>query len=171
MKKLIYIVTLAAAATGAYWLLFKNQTCMVHRQQAQAENAKVLVVNVLDKDDYVDAHIKGSIHVPFEELEKAAAQWNKEVPVILYCSNYMCTASGEGAKLLSKLGFKDVRAYEGGMAEWYQLSKKDPSFVLEGPAKAEYLEIVIEKPAGEKEEIQIIDAQELQKLLKDANLL
>ena len=134
----------------------------------------IRVVNVLDKANFDDAHIKGSIHVPDTEVEAVSATWGKNIPVVFYCSNSMCMASGVSARKLKEKGFEKVYAYEGGMAEWYQKAQKDPSFAFEGPAAMEYLKLVTPKvaesvpAAGENV---TITAEDLQKLMKAANLL
>ena len=143
------------------------------------QSVKLRIVNVLDKEQFDDAHIKGSdtvasINVQMADLESAASAWDKTVPVVVYCSNYFCTASGEAAKKLTELGFTDVWAYEAGMAEWYQLHKVDKTgqeYLIAGPAQQPYLEIVIPKPKKEHEDIRIISSQELQKMIKEANIL
>lgn len=81
---------------------------------------KLVVVNVLEKELYDDCHIKGSINIPFEDLEKEIKRLNKKDTIVLYCSDYQCTASKYGVDLLKSVGFEDVYAYEAGMAEWYQ---------------------------------------------------
>ncbi len=170
MKKIVSLIVLAVVVSTGYWLFVRKDGA--HKAPvAESTQQKIMVVNVLDKVDYDDARIKGSVHVPFEDVEKHAATWNKEVPVVVYCSNYMCMASGAAAEQLTALGFKDVYAYEGGMAEWYQLSKNAPEYAVEGPAQAEYLSIVVPKPAHANKKFKNIDAQELQKMMKDANLL
>ena len=96
----------------------------------------VVVINVLEKELYDDCHIQGSIHVPFEGLEQFAQQnLDKSTEIVLYCSNYMCSASGQGCKMLKRLGFENVYAYEGGTAEWYQ--NKMP---VDGASTAGYLQ-------------------------------
>ena len=92
------------------------------------------LVNVLEKELFDDAHIPGSINVPFQELIKQANGWDRNAEIILYCSNTMCLASGEGVKQLKALGFKNVRAYEEGIAGWFQ----DGNSVI-GSREEEYL--------------------------------
>lgn len=133
------------------------------------------VVNVLDKNYFDDAHIKGSatvesIGVPFAQLEATAKNWDKTVPVVTYCANYQCTASGAAAKKLKELGFTDVWAYEGGTAEWYQLGQTDANYVTEGPAREGYLKGTSKKPSTREEGVQEITALELQKKIKDATM-
>lgn len=135
--------------------------------------ATVKVINVLDKAMFDDAHIKGSINVDITKVKDEAANWDKNGTYVFYCSNYMCTASITAAEELSKMGFANVMAFEGGMAEWYQLGKADATFAVEGPAQQEYLNQVVAKneaavvPAG----VKIISAQDLKKLMSDAGLL
>jgi len=136
---------------------------------------RLRLVNVLDKVIFDDAHIKGgkgveSINIAMETLKDAAKQWDKAVPVVVYCSNYWCTASGQGARELTELGFKEVWAYEGGMAEWYQLNQQNPEFAIEGPAQMAYLKMKVAAPARRDEKIKVIDAQMLQKMIKQDTL-
>lgn len=128
---------------------------------------KFYLVNVLNKELFDDAHIEQSINAPFEQLLAHAEKWDKKVPVVLYCSNYLCTASKEGVGMLKQKGFESVRAYEGGTAEWYQLSKKDPSYRIVGPAQQKYLTMEIQ-PIDD--DIPSITAAELKDLIKQATL-
>ncbi|MGB8468040.1 MAG: rhodanese-like domain-containing protein [Candidatus Babeliales bacterium] len=132
---------------------------------AQPTNERLLLVNVLDKAAYDDAHIKGSIQVPFEELEHwATTIENKTVPVVVYCANYMCSASSDAVKTLQAAGFKNVSAFEGGIAEWKHLG-----FPVEGPATLPFLDDY-QKPEGyaPAADIKVINAQELKQLLDAA---
>lgn len=140
-------------------------------QSASQAHAKVHLVNVLDKKMFDDAHIKGSVHVPLADIDAASAAWGKDDAIVIYCSNYMCTASGMAAQSLKKRGYTNVRVYEGGTAEWYQMSKQDASYELKGPQKEAYLSIVLEKPLKTSQEIEEISAAELKNLLKEANIL
>jgi len=102
----------------------------------QHDKPDFVVINVLDPDLYNDCHIKGSINVPFEKLEHFAQELDHNTQVVLYCSNYKCTASGFGAHMLKKMGFEHVWAYEAGMAGWYQ-----QGLPTEGPAHESYLKL------------------------------
>lgn len=141
------------------------------KECAVAPQNSVVLVNVLDEKLFNDRHIAGSINVSLQDLEKASAAWDKNATVVLYCSNYMCTASSQGAKELMKLGFNDVRVYEGGTAEWHQLNKNDDSYALVGPGSEAYLNIVLEKPLASSTEVKEISAEELKKILKEATIL
>lgn len=134
-------------------------------------NNLLKVINVLDDSMYNDAHITGSIHIDFGKVLDIAKResWPLETKIVFYCSNYMCTASGQEAKSLKEAGYNNVAVYEGGMAEWYQLSKNDPAYKLEGPAVQEYLMLPNEKPSKDMTpEIPEITAQELKELLANS---
>lgn len=133
--------------------------------------AALYVVNVLSQELYDDAHIKGSIQLDLNDLDTVASQWNKQAPVVFYCSNYHCTASSHAARQFKKAGFEHVYAYEGGMAEWYQLGKQDASYVTEGPATESYLTQEIPAPEHEKADIEIIAAADLKAKMHYAGLL
>lgn len=147
------------------------------RQSACAQ-PKLYIVNVLDKQLFDDAHIKGegavmSVQIDYlTDLSRVVAGWDKAVPVVTYCSNSMCTASKDAAKRLIDLGFTSVFAYEGGMAEWYTLSTKDAMYKVEGPAQQAYLKFPAMVPAVRAEggSVRIITAQELQKMIKQVNI-
>jgi rhodanese-related sulfurtransferase len=86
------------------------------------QDEDVLVIDVLPYDRYLEHHIPGSISVPLSEpgfVPRVERQTiGKEQPIVVYCASASCTASRDAAKALSEAGFTDVRAYEGGIAEW-----------------------------------------------------
>lgn len=123
----------------------------------QEKQRGLIVVNVLDKDFYDDCHIKGSIHVPYEDISSFAQTLDKNAEIVFYCSNYMCTASGSAAQELKSMGFEHVWAYEAGIAEWYQ-----NGLPVEGScAKAYLLKKVMQSELEERKDISIISTEEL----------
>jgi rhodanese-related sulfurtransferase len=133
--------------------------------------SKMKVVNVLSKELYDDAHIKGSIQIDFEKVAEAAAAWNKNDTVVFYCLNPMCTASFEAARTLGKMGFTNVMAYEGGIAEWYRLSKSDAGYQIEGPAQETYLKEEVTMKTAPASDVKVVSAEQLRTMMKDAGLL
>lgn len=137
----------------------------------EVEKSTLKVVNVLDVSLYQDAHISGSINVDFVELLEKTKDWDKKAPIVLYCSNYMCSASWQGAQELTKHGFENVMAYEGGIAEWCQLHELDTTYAVEGCMEQSYLKMAVDKPVDAPEGVRIITAQELKNMMQDAKLL
>ena len=126
-----------------------------------------VIVNVLDKELYDDCHIKGSIQVDYMALQDYALKYfDKETTnIVIHCSNYKCTASGEGTRLLNKLGFKHVWAYEPGTAE-----AKKQGIPMVGVCKQDYLND-FEKPEGYNElhkdaSFVLLTTEELQQMMK-----
>lgn len=140
-------------------------SCSCEHAVSQKNSPKFVIVNVLDKEVFDDCHIKGSIQVPFMELDKYALQhWNKETTeIVVHCSNYACTASGLGYKMLTHLGFKHVWAYEGGTAE-----AKNVGIPVEGACNQSYLQ-QYQKPESyvENEMIHTISVENLKKKIEE----
>lgn len=125
------------------------------------------VVNVLAKNLYDDAHIHGSIQVDFNKVKQVAQAWDKNDPVVFYCSNYQCQASFEAARQLTELGFSNAMAFEGGMEEWYRLNQEgDGSFKIQGPATQDYLKIKVAKPQHHAQQVKIVPAEELKAMMQ-----
>jgi len=175
MKKKFLFFLLSLFLLSFFLIYHFHQKKYVHKEiEKKADNLlsrPFLLINVLEKEEFDDAHIIDSISVPFDDVEKFLQKIeDKEKPLIFYCSNYWCTACHDSAKIAIKKGFFNTQVYSGGMAEWYQYAQKDPSFRYEGEAKKPYLSIVIfqnEEELEEKthEKYRIISARELQKLL------
>lgn len=120
---------------------------------------KFLLINVLAPDVYADCHIKGSINVPYDMLSDYVQKLPKDTDIILYCASYVCPMSKRAWHLLKSLGCTNVKAYEGGAAEWYVLG-----YPTEGPALLSYLHEEYDKPT-ETGEIATISAKDLLKRL------
>lgn len=128
-------------------------------KQEQAKLTGLVVANVLDKASYDDCHIRGSIHIPFEQVKEYAQEHiDKNAEIVLYCSNYMCSSSGYARQQLLDMGFKNVLVYEGGTAEWFQ-----QGYPVDGPAQQPYLQRVMQAPPAQP---YVIDAQTLKKKIE-----
>ena len=112
--------------------------------------------------NYEDCRIAGSINVPFEDVETFAKDLDRNAEIVVYCANYMCTASAAAAQKLKDMGFANVWAYEGGTAEWYQMGlKAEDNYPVEGSCQASYLAAANEKPAHAESSVSVISAEEL----------
>ena len=58
----------------------------------------------------------------------------KDREIIIYCSNYMCTASHFAVQKLLDAGYTKVYVYAAGMAGWFLAG-----YPVEGAAQAPYL--------------------------------
>ena len=97
-------------------------------------NKNLVVINVLAKEYFDDAHITGSINKSLDNLAELQTEYSENTPIVVYCASYQCPASRDAYKQLVEMGFTNIRAYEGGIKEW--IAK---GFAYQGPAKKEYL--------------------------------
>jgi rhodanese-related sulfurtransferase len=83
------------------------------------EKGNIQLIEVLEEEEYNKAHIKGAVNIPLKKIGTEAKQkYNTDDEIVVYCSDYDCTASPTAAKKLDSLGFSNVYDYEGGKKEW-----------------------------------------------------
>jgi len=117
------------------------------------------VINVLSPDVYEDCHIKGSINVPYDSLADYAKDVPKDTELVVYCASYRCPMSKRAWHLLKDQGFTNIKAYEGGAAEWYSLGHP-----TEGPAEKSYLKEKYDQ-TFDNGDMEIITAEQLREKL------
>jgi rhodanese-related sulfurtransferase len=159
LSKIIIIFSLVGIITlGWYkWSNDDNRPKLTDRILEK----KLMVINVLDAKQYDDCHIKGSVHMSFDEYESYAQKLDKDTELVFYCSNYMCAGSGMAAKFFTKRGFKKVWAYEAGMAKWYK-----QGLPVVGPCKAAYLNMKNDSIEELDDSVVVITTQQLKDKLE-----
>lgn len=75
------------------------------------------ILDARELSEYQVSHIKGAIHIGFDELNaEQLKKLDKNKPIAIYCSiGYRSEKVGEK---LQKMGFKDVRNVYGSIFEW-----------------------------------------------------
>jgi len=167
-KKFYFSILFLVVAIVVLFFLFSRFGWFGKKEELPVN---LMLINVLSQEDFKDSHIKGvpgvlSINAPYETFDSMMKKWNKKTPIVVYCSNYFCTASGEKAKQLIEAGFENVKAYEGGIAEWYQLG-----YPVEGKVEKDYLRMKVKKPIKEKAGISVIKSKDLKKLIEKVTIL
>lgn len=80
------------------------------------------VINVLDREQYKDKHIPGTVNIPIQSsdfVERVVQRApDKSAPVVLYCASESCNASERAAEQLERAGFSRVLDFEVGMEGW-----------------------------------------------------
>ncbi|HEY0714142.1 MAG TPA: rhodanese-like domain-containing protein [Polyangia bacterium] len=73
------------------------------------------IIDVREPHEWIGelGHIPGATLVPLATLEAAAAQWDRERPVVVVCRSG--SRSTRAAVTLAALGFRQVRNLAGGM--------------------------------------------------------
>ena len=103
--------------------------------------------------------LKAQLMFLIDQLGEYVKQFPKNTEIIVYCAHYSCPASRRAWHLLNDLGYTNVYAYEGGIAEWYQ-----QGFPVEGPCKEDYLNQQHAKASAD-EDVKTISISELKKKL------
>lgn len=81
-------------------------------------HANYILVDVLPKDDYTHAHIKGAINIPLDDLETKANEWlNRHIDIIVYSANAECKGAKFAQEKLGQMGFR-CWTVEGGLEAW-----------------------------------------------------
>lgn len=91
---------------------------MQHLKRILEGSEPFKLLDVRGREDYAKEHIKGSVSVPLDDLERAKQLFKLSDNIITYCDSYVCSASSSAAKMLSRMGFSNVRDYKGGLREW-----------------------------------------------------
>ncbi|MFM7709849.1 MAG: rhodanese-like domain-containing protein [Ferruginibacter sp.] len=76
-----------------------------------------VIVDVRTPEEYASEHIRGSVNIPLDRLEKNLTKLSKQKPIINCCASGMRSASAKST--LQAAGFTDV--YNGG--GWSGLQK------------------------------------------------
>ena len=76
--------------------------------------------NVLTDQYFKGENISGSRRVPLNKVGSEVRSTNlpKDTEIVVYCGGPTCPMSRMAAEKLVKLGYGNVRAYEGGIEEW-----------------------------------------------------
>jgi rhodanese-related sulfurtransferase len=84
------------------------------------EAGAVTVVEALPALYYEDAHLPGAINIPHTEVRDLAATLlpDKHAPIVVYCANLPCPNSQVATRVLTKLGYTQVREYAEGKEDW-----------------------------------------------------
>lgn len=153
MKKVICFSLLALSLLSGCWPEKEPRDKGIKQQ--------LYLLDVNTKEVYNDCHIPGAMHVSFDEIEDFAKDLDKNADLVVYCSNYRCTTSGMVVKKLKQMGFKNVKAYEAGIAEWHQQERP-----TQGACSMGFLTMKVTPPKEHDSDIEIISTDELAQLIE-----
>ena len=141
--------------------------CWPFGSASETKKPELMIINVLEKPEFDDCHIAGSVNIPFDEFEDKISSLNKQNHYVIYCADFMCMSSGFCAKLLKDAKFEHVWAYEGGMAQWYQ-----KGYPHQGPGQLEYLSSESEDMSDDEHgDVPVVSAEQLLAKMKEFGLL
>ena len=90
--------------------------------RALLDTGTVTVVEALPEAHYEAEHLPGAVNLPGELTAGLAAQLvpDRDRIVVTYCSGPSCSRSKTAVAAFERLGYTDVRVYDGGKADWAQ---------------------------------------------------
>lgn len=82
----------------------------------------VVLVEALPEGYYRKEHLPGAINLPPDRIRELAPRLlpDKDAEIIVYCSSLQCQKSSFATATLLKLGYRNVRDYEGGKRDWME---------------------------------------------------
>lgn len=83
-------------------------------EKLRAEGARI--VDVRTAAEFTGAHIEGAENVPLSDIAAVASDWDRSVPVVLYCA--VGDRSDTAAEILTSMGFERVYDMGGGIVQW-----------------------------------------------------
>lgn len=84
----------------------------------EEEKQNYVFVDVRTKEEFDDAHVENSIHIPYDEMEERYKELlsHKDENILLICRSGV--RSQIAAQILLEKGFKKLYNLEGGLLEW-----------------------------------------------------
>lgn len=97
---------------------FQHIPAVTFSERFEQEKDNYVLVDVRTEEEYNGAHVEGSIHIPYDEMEE---RYNELLPhqaqnIMLICRSGM--RSQVAANTLSEHGFNKLFNLEGGLLEW-----------------------------------------------------
>ena len=81
---------------------------------------KPTLVEALPAPYYEQAHLPGALNIPHDAVDRLAAALlpDQSAEIVVYCASATCRNSDYAAQRLTALGYRNVRTYVGGKADW-----------------------------------------------------
>ena len=88
--------------------------------RAAQELADAVWLDVREADEWQEGHVPGARHVPrgFLESRIETTVPAKDTEIVVYCADAQCSASIYAYYSLERAGYRRVRRYPGGIADW-----------------------------------------------------
>ncbi len=106
---------------------FKDYPSLVFISLGEAEElflkGEALFIDSREKEAFREGHIPGARNIPFEAHGEESLPFPGlllERTLVVYCDGSECQSSVELARTLHRQGFKDLRVFFGGWAEWLE---------------------------------------------------
>lgn len=99
-------------------------TALISRDELRTAIASgaVTVVDALPSAYYDQQHLPGALNLFVDEARERAAEVlpDRSAAIVTYCSNVACPNSEGVARMLTSLGYTNVRKYREGIQDWVE---------------------------------------------------
>jgi sulfur-carrier protein adenylyltransferase/sulfurtransferase len=119
-----------------------------------------LLVDVRERDEWVEGFLPGAVHVPRGFLESRIEQLapDRERPIVVYCAGG--ARSAFGAKALQELGYENVVSLAGGFTDWKRNGHPiDLPRVLDEDKRRRYSRHILIPEVGEEGQQKLLDTR------------
>jgi rhodanese-related sulfurtransferase len=83
------------------------------------DSGNVVVVDALPAAAFSNRHLPGSVNLTIEEIAEAASRLpDQAAAIVVHSTDTSCSRAPELAAALSTAGYRDVRIYADGIADW-----------------------------------------------------
>jgi rhodanese-related sulfurtransferase len=79
------------------------------------------LVDVREKDEWDEAHIPGTVHIPLGDLSRRAKELDAARPVVAVCRSG--NRSKTAVQILERAGFREASSMAGGVIAWARAGK------------------------------------------------
>ncbi|MCD6012126.1 MAG: gloB [Flavipsychrobacter sp.] len=120
LSVLVYFVSCQDSTTNGQ---VKENLSVELFEKKIAETPDVQLIDVRTSEEYADGHLRGArnMNVNREDYKEQFNMLDKKRPVYVYCLSG--GRSGNAAKIMQKMGFKEVYNMEGGIMKWEAAGK------------------------------------------------
>jgi rhodanese-related sulfurtransferase len=79
-----------------------------------------ILIEALPEKYYAKAHLPGAVNIPHDAVDALAPRLlpDKDADIVTYCASATCKNSEIAAQRLRDLGYRNVRSYVEGKADW-----------------------------------------------------
>lgn len=120
MKKALIWIVIAGAVAGIAFLAFKPAGGGVKNVDSAgviaAQGKGAQIIDVRSQGEYELGHIPGSVNVPLDTLQAAAASWDRNATYVVYCASG--ARSAEAVSMMTTMGFKNIDHFAQGVQAW-----------------------------------------------------
>jgi rhodanese-related sulfurtransferase len=86
--------------------------------KSKIDKGAVFLLDVRTPEEYRQGHLRGSVLIPLDQVERRLGEIPRNRPVLIYCA--VGSRSGAAAGFLSGKGYRDVMSMSDGIVGWYR---------------------------------------------------